>query len=59
MTDNHLLEESPSHILNRLSDQSGQYFFEKYINGQIELRRKLRKRFDNVVNIDIKKIGKP
>jgi len=24
----------------------------------VELRRKLRKRFDNIVNIDIKKIGK-
>lgn len=59
MKDNHLLEESPSLILSRLSDQSEEYFFEKYIKGQIELRRKLRKRFDNVVNIDIKKIGKP
>ena len=28
------------------------------INGQTELKRKLRKRFDNVINIDIKKIGK-
>ena len=35
------------------------YFFEKYINGHVELKRKLRKRFDNIVNIDIKKIGKP
>jgi hypothetical protein len=24
----------------------------------MELKRKLRKRFDNIVNIDIKKIGK-
>ena len=35
------------------------YFFEKYINGHLELKRKLRKRFDNIVNIDIKKIGRP
>lgn len=51
-------KESPSIILNRLSNQSQVYFFEKYLNGHIEYKRKLRKRFDNIVNIDIKKIGK-
>lgn len=52
-------KDSPSLILAKLSKEDGVYFFEKYINGQIELKRKLRKRFDNIVNIDIKKIGKP
>lgn len=52
------MEESPSLILSQLSNDQEQYFFEKYINYQVEARRKLRKRFDNVVNIDIKKIGK-
>lgn len=52
-------KDSPSFILAKLSKEPGVYFFEKYINGNIELKRKLRKRFDNIVNIDIKKIGKP
>jgi hypothetical protein len=48
---------SPSIILNTLSEGREEYFFEKYINGNLEFKRKLRKRFDNIVNIDIKKIG--
>ena len=56
---NNLMKESPSTILSLLSKQSDEYFFEKYINGHTEFRRKLRKRFDNIVNIDIKKIGSP
>lgn len=58
MVEHQLMEESPSLILSQLSNDQEQYFFEKYINYQVEARRKLRKRFDNVVNIDIKKIGK-
>jgi len=58
MRDSEIMNESPSVILTFLSEQKDVYFFEKYIGGQIELKRKLRKRFDNVVNIDIKKIGK-
>ena len=58
MVENRLMNESPSLILSKLSDDKAEYFFEKFINGQVELRRRLRKRFDNVVNIDIKKIGK-
>jgi len=52
------MKEPPSVILTKLSQDNSDYFFEPYINGQSELKRKLRKRFDNVVNIDIKKIGK-
>ena len=59
MIKNGLMKESPSTILNLLSGNKEEYFFEKYINGHIEFRRKLRKRFDNIVNIDIKKIGTP
>lgn len=51
-------KETPSVILFRLSNHSEIYFFEKFINANIEFKRKLRKRFDNIVNIDIKKIGK-
>lgn len=51
-------KQSPSLILGKLSNDQEEYFFEKYLNGNIELKRKLRKRFDNIVNIDIKKIGK-
>ena len=51
------MNESPSGILVKISNSGQEYFFEKYINSQIELRRKLRKRFDNIINIDIKKIG--
>lgn len=58
MVENDLMRESPSAILTQLSSQTDQYFFEKYIMGHLELKRKLRKRFDNIVNIDIKKIGK-
>ena len=57
MVDNNLMNQSPSLILSELSKSPNEYFFEKYINKQIELRRKLRKRFDNIINIDIKKIG--
>ena len=56
---NHLMNDSPSTILGLLSNNNDEYFFEKYIDGNAELRRKLRKRFDNIVNIDIKKIGSP
>ena len=52
------MEESPAIILSKLSDNTEEYFFEKYLEGHIELRRKLRKRFDNVINIDIKRMGK-
>jgi len=58
MRKNELMKEPPSVILTKLSPDKDSYFFESYINGQQELKRKLRKRFDNVVNIDIKKIGK-
>lgn len=58
MRENELMKEPPSVILTKLSQDNSDYFFEPYINGQSELKRKLRKRFDNVVNIDIKKIGK-
>jgi hypothetical protein len=58
MRKNELMKEPPSVILTKLSQDNEAYFFESYINGQCELKRKLRKRFDNVVNIDIKKIGK-
>lgn len=51
-------KDTPSVILFKLSNHSEIYFFEKFINGNIEFKRKLRKRFDNIVNIDIKKIGK-
>lgn len=54
----HITKESPSVILFKLSNHSDIYFFEKYINANLEFKRKLRKRFDNIVNIDIKKIGK-
>ncbi len=50
--------ESPSLILSKLSGSHDKYFFETYINGHLELKRKLRKKFDNVINIDIKKIGR-
>lgn len=53
-----LEKETPSVILFKLSEHPEIYFFEKFINGNIEFKRKLRKRFDNIVNIDIKKIGK-
>ena len=58
MIKNGLMEESPAIILSKLSDNTEEYFFEKYLEGHIELRRKLRKRFDNVINIDIKRMGK-
>ena len=58
MREQGLMNESPSIILSKLSNDESEYFFQKYLDKQVELRRKLRKRFDNVVNIDIKKIGK-
>lgn len=57
MISKNLFNASPSEILSSISCQSD-YFFEKYINYNSELRRKLRKRFDNIINIDIKKITK-
>ena len=57
MTERQLMNESPSVILSKLSNDKDVYFFEKHINNNLEMRRKLRKRFDNVVNIDIKNIG--
>ena len=54
---NLLMSNSPSEILAFVSKDSG-YFFEERINYNPEMRRKLRKRFDNIINIDIKKITK-
>ncbi len=52
------MNQSPSVILTQLSGGNEEYFFEEPINRQMELKRKLRKRFDNIINIDIKKITK-
>ena len=54
---NSLMSNSPSEILAFVSKDS-EYFFEERINYNPEMRRKLRKRFDNIINIDIKKITK-
>jgi hypothetical protein len=58
MVRNKLMNQSPSVILTQLSGGNEEYFFEEPINRQMELKRKLRKRFDNIINIDIKKITK-
>jgi hypothetical protein len=52
-----LMHSSPSEILAVVSNDD-EYFFEEKINYNPEMRRKLRKRFDNIINIDIKKITK-
>jgi len=57
MIKRNLFQSSPSEILGKISDGQ-EYFFEKNINYNAEMRRKLRKRFDNIINIDIKKITK-
>ena len=54
---NSLMGNSPSEILAFVSKDT-EYFFEERINYNPEMRRKLRKRFDNIINIDIKKITK-
>lgn len=51
------MNSSPSEILSEVSPEN-EYFFENKINYNQEMRRKLRKRFDNIINIDIKKITK-
>ena len=54
-----LLKRSPRYILVRLSNTNKEYFFEKYIDGNDKFRRELKKRFDNVINFNIKKIQSP
>jgi hypothetical protein len=53
-----LMDCSPTEILSRMSTDTDNYFFEEKINSNIDMRRKLRKRFDNIINIDIKMITK-
>ena len=49
-----LLDSSPELILQRISGDNGDYFYCNEISD-MESRRKLKKRFDNIINISIKK----
>lgn len=49
-----LSNASPETILQNLSGGNGEYFYCSVV-GDIEKRRKLKKRFDNIINITIKK----
>lgn len=53
MEKNELVNYSPENILQIISD-SQEYFYCSIIK-EVENRRKLKKRFDNIVNICIKK----
>lgn len=56
MVANKLTQSSPEAILQKISGEKGQYFYCQYVLD-IESRRKLKKRFDNIINISIKKKG--
>jgi hypothetical protein len=54
MNENFLCDSSPESILQRISGGKGEYFYCETV-PDLESRRKLKKRFDNIINISIKK----